>query len=236
LGANGGATRASRYVGDLSSLSEVRRLASEIRAEHPRIHVLINNAGAVFARRQQSVDGFELTLALNVLSPFLLTHLLADGLAAAAPARVVNVASDAHRGGRLDFADLEFRRHYSAFGAYSASKLALVLLTYEFARRWSGRGVDVNAVHPGFVRTNFGHNTPGALSMAVRVFEIFAKTPASGARTPLYAATAPELTGVSGRYFDRCQEVTSSKASQDRGTAARLWEHCLSAVGLSPPS
>jgi NAD(P)-dependent dehydrogenase (short-subunit alcohol dehydrogenase family) len=236
LRGTGGSARVSTIAGDLSSLGTVRQVARQILEQCPQVHALVNNAGAVFAHRRQSVDGIELTLALNVLSPFLLTELLYARLRESAPSRVVNVASDAHRGGRLRFDDLEFKRRYSAFGAYTASKLALVYLTHEFARRWAGTRVDVNAVHPGFVRTGFGHNTPGALSILIRVLGVFAKSPQAGAETLMYAATAPALTGVSGKYFARGRETPSSPESYDDAAAARIWEYCRSTVGLSTAS
>jgi NAD(P)-dependent dehydrogenase (short-subunit alcohol dehydrogenase family) len=145
-------------LADLSILTEVCRLADDFKRRHDRLDVLVNNAGAYFTTRQESAEGYEMTLALNHLSPFLLTHLLLDVLQASAPARIVTVSSDAHRQARIDFGDLQSRKGYRGFRAYSRSKLMNVLFTYELARRLAGTGVTANALHPGFVASNFGRN------------------------------------------------------------------------------
>src|SRR5512136_3320731 len=146
---------------DLTSQQQVRRLAGEFKSKYPHLHVLLNNAGGTFTTRQLSVDGIEMTLALNHLAYFLLTNLLLDTLKASAPARIINVSSDAHSRGKIDFDNLQGERSYSSFGPYGNSKLANILFTIELARRLEGTGVTVNALHPGFTNTGFGKNNPG---------------------------------------------------------------------------
>jgi NAD(P)-dependent dehydrogenase (short-subunit alcohol dehydrogenase family) len=212
-------------MADLSSQAEVRALADEFTRKYDRLHVLVNNAGALFTSYRESVDGIEMTFALNHLSYFLLTNLLLDTIKSSAPARIINVASDAHGGNHIDFNDLGYRQHYSGWTAYGASKLANILFTYELARRLAGTNVTVNAVHPGFVNTNFqnaaGLNMRGPL------------TPEQGADTQIWLAAAPELEGVTGKYFVRRRESRSSDASYDTETARRLWEVSAGMVGLS---
>ena len=220
-------------LADLTLQREVRRLASELQGAYPRVHVLINNAGAVFSKRAVTPEGFERTWALNVVAPFLLSHLLLSRLRESAPARVVNVASAAHRGVRLNFEDLQSERRYSGFGTYSRSKLALVLLTYEFARRIPARQVTVNALHPGFVATRFGLNNPGGFGALIRVLAfLFAIRPMRGARTSVYLASDPAVQDITGKYFDRCQIVASSPQSYDAAAAERLWDVLALQTGL----
>lgn len=212
-------------VGDLSRQTEVRRVASEILAHAPQVHVLINNAGALFSRREATSEGFERTWALNVVAPFLLTHLLLPALESSAPSRVVNVASAAHRGVHLDFENLQGERHYSGYRAYGRSKLALVLLTYEFSRRLIGSRVTVNALHPGFVRSGFGRNNPGGVGAVIGALSfVFGIRPPRGARTPIFLATDPSVTEVSGKYFAHERAVASSSASYDAPAGERLWD------------
>jgi NAD(P)-dependent dehydrogenase (short-subunit alcohol dehydrogenase family) len=211
-------------LADLSSQRDVRALAGEFLERHPRLGVLVNNAGAMFFERRESVDGIEMTLAVNHLAYFLLTNLLLDALKAAAPSRVVCVASDAHRMARgINFDDLQSRKRYGGFRVYSRSKLANLLFTDELARRLDGTGVTANALHPGFVSTNIfsGHGVAGWIMR--RSAALFAISPDQGARTSIYLATAPELEQVTGRYFERGREVPSSRASRDEEAASRLW-------------
>jgi NAD(P)-dependent dehydrogenase (short-subunit alcohol dehydrogenase family) len=221
-------------VADLSTMDGVRIAARGVSALDGRIDVLVNNAGAIYERRAETVDAFEQTFALNVLAPFLLTHLLRAELQTAASARVVMVDSSAHRGVRLNFSDLQTRNGYRGFRTYSRSKLALLLLTYEFARRWQGSGVHVNAVHPGFVRTGFGRNNPGVLGLAIRVASVFALNAEQGADTPFYVSASPELGEANGLYFVRRRAVASSRASYDREAGRRLWTECERLVGIAP--
>ncbi|MCI4320308.1 MAG: SDR family oxidoreductase [Thermoplasmata archaeon] len=218
------------FGADLLEMGELRSLASSLADRLDRVDVLVNNAGAVFHRRGMTRDGHERTFALNVLAPFRLTHLLAPQLRAATPARVVNVASAAHVGESLVLDDLESTRSYRGFRAYGRSKLALILLTHEFARRWAGSGVTVNALHPGFVATRFGQNNGGSFALMVRFVSFLAAIPvAKGVATQLYLATSPEVRDVSGEYFQRSRPARSSPASYDPTSAARLWELCAAA-------
>jgi NAD(P)-dependent dehydrogenase (short-subunit alcohol dehydrogenase family) len=210
-------------VADLSSQAEVRRLAAEVRDRFPGLNVLVNNAGATFGRRQETVDGLEMTLALNHLAPFLLTNLLLDLLRQNAPARVVTVSSGAHQRSALDFDDLQNRRRYSGYRVYGQSKLSNLYFTYELARRLEGSGVTANALHPGFVATNFGRRDGGLMSLVMPLAHRFALSPEKGARTLVYLAASPEVEGVSGKYFFEERPVSSSQTSYDADAARRLW-------------
>jgi retinol dehydrogenase 12 len=218
-------------VADLSLRSEVRRLASEVRARYPRLDVLVNNAGAIFTRREETSEGTEKTLALNHLGYFLLTLELLDLLKASAPSRVVNVASEAHRGTRLDFDDLENKKDYSGLRVYAQSKLMNVLFTAELARRLAGTGVTVNSLHPGVVATGFGHNTPGLFKFLVQLGAPFLTTPEKGARTLVYVATSKEVEGVTGKYFNKSREERPSPRARDPEMARKLWEASERLVG-----
>jgi NAD(P)-dependent dehydrogenase (short-subunit alcohol dehydrogenase family) len=219
-------------VADLSAQAQVRRLAQEFQERYGRLDVLVNNAGALFATRQFSIDGIEMTFALNHLGYFLLTHLLLDTLRGSAPARIVNVSSDAHRRGHMDFGDLQGQRRYGGWRAYAQSKLANVLFTYELARRLEGSGVTVNALHPGFVATRFGNNNRGLMALALRLLKLTAISPEDGAQTIIYLATAPAVEGVSGRYFVKQKAVQSSQESYDRHAAQRLWHISTELTGV----
>jgi NAD(P)-dependent dehydrogenase (short-subunit alcohol dehydrogenase family) len=223
-------------VADLSSQADVRRLAREFQDRFRRLDVLLNNAGAMFARRRESVDGIEMTFALNHLGYFLLTNLLLDRLKQSAPSRVVNVSSDAHRMVRgMDFDDLQGRRRYRAFPIYARSKLANLLFTYELARRLAGTGVSANALHPGFVATNFAAGN-GLLGWWIRrLASLVAIGPEDGARTSIYLASSPEVEGTSGRYFVKQKAVESSPASRDEAAARRLWQVSEEMTGASSP-
>jgi len=212
-------------VADLSVQAEVHKLAAEFKRKYVRLDVLINNAGAYFMRRRESADGIELTWALNHLAYFLLATSLLDVLKASAPARIVNVSSEAHRGSKLNFDDLENRRSYNGFPAYGQSKLANVLFTYELARRLAGTGVTANVLHPGFVATQFGHNNGAVVRALMRLVQRFGGlSPEQGAQTSLHLAASPEVEGVTGQYFDNRRAVPSSPASYDEAGARRLWE------------
>jgi NAD(P)-dependent dehydrogenase (short-subunit alcohol dehydrogenase family) len=213
---------------DLSVQDRVTAMAEEFRRRFERLDVLVNNAGAVFQRRQVSRDGVEMTLAVNHLAPFLLTNELLDTLRASIPARVITVSSVAHERGRLDFDDLQLRRGYRPFRAYAGSKLANVLFTYELARRMDGTGVTANAVSPGLVRTGLGDKGGWLVRLAWRLslhrYRRISVTPDEGASTIVYLAGSPDVERVTGRYFDRCVAATSSPASLDRAAWGRLWE------------
>jgi NAD(P)-dependent dehydrogenase (short-subunit alcohol dehydrogenase family) len=220
-------------LADLSSQAEVRRLARDFQARHDRLHVLVNNAGAAFKTRIESIDGIELTFALNHLAYFLLTNLLLDTIKASAPARIVNVASGAHTAVKsIDFDDLQAsRRKYGAFRVYGHSKLANLLFTRELARRLEGTGVTANAMHPGLVATNFGAKMPAVVRATFRLFGL---PPEKGARTIVYLATSPKVEGISGRYFYKQKEASTSAGAQDAEAARRLWQISETMTGLAP--
>jgi NAD(P)-dependent dehydrogenase (short-subunit alcohol dehydrogenase family) len=219
-----GATDVESIVADLSSQAEVRRLADDVRARCDRLDVLLNNAGGMFLDRRESPDGIELTLALNHLSYFLLTNQLLPLLKAGAPARIVNVASDAHRGVEIDFDDLQGRRRYRGWRAYQQSKLANILFTYELARRLEGSGLTANTLHPGFVRTRFFADFTGWPGFVTRLgAALLAIGPEEGARTSVYLASSAEVEGATGQYFVKSRPARSSPQSHDRAAADRLW-------------
>ena len=217
---------------DLSSLKEVRRLADEVLASADRVHVLLNNAGVTLPKRQLTVDGLEGTFATNHLAYFLLTGLLLPRLRDSAPARIVNVASDAHRFVRLDLNDLQNEQRYRALRVYGQSKTANLLFTQELARRIAGSGVSANALHPGGIRSNLGRSEGKALEAVRKLVGLFLKSPEEGARTSLYLACSPEVEGVSGRYYAKCRERTPAAHARDPELARRLWERSEALTGL----
>ena len=229
-----GGGQADVFVADLSSQSQVRRLAGEVLQRLSRIDVLVNNAGGYWNTRHVTADGLERTFALNHLAPFLLTSLLLDRLKHSAPARVVTVSSNVQATGRIDFDDLQGERSYSGARAYNQSKLANVLFTYELARKLLGTLVTANALHPGVVRTAFGAEDPGSVQRLFTPFmRPFMKAPGRGAATSIYLASAPDLEQVTGRYFARSKPRRSSKRSYDQAAAARLWQVSADLVGLT---
>lgn len=219
-------------VADLSSQAEVRRLAREFLDRHARLDVLLNNAGAFFSKRRTSVDGLELTLALNHMAYFLLTDLLLDPLRASAPSRVVNVASEAHRlVSKFDFDDPQGEKKYGGWHVYGQSKLANILFTTELARRLAGTGVTANCLHPGFVASNFSAGN-GAMGWIMRrAASLFAISTEDGAKTSVYLASSPEVEGVTGRYFAREKPAEPTRAAVDEVAAGRLWSLSESLAG-----
>jgi retinol dehydrogenase 14 len=213
----------SLFVADLSSQRAIRTVAAELRAALPRIDVLVNNAGLALRDRLVTEDGFENTFAVNHLAYFLLTRLLQPTLLASAPARVINVSSEAHRWGSVRFDDLMGEATYDGWKAYAQSKLANVLFTYELARRLDGTGVTANCLHPGLVGTAFASRGPSLIRILSRLARPLLRSPASGAATSVYLASAPEVATVTGRYFAGRRARRSSRASYDRALAARLW-------------
>jgi NAD(P)-dependent dehydrogenase (short-subunit alcohol dehydrogenase family) len=211
-------------LADLSSQPQIRSAAQAILRLVPRIDILVNNAGAYFAHREVSPDGIEMNLALNHLAYFSLTLRLMSSLTRSPAARIVNVSSDAHRAATMDFEDIQSTRRYDRLQAYARSKLANVLFTYELARRLEGTNITVNAVHPGAVATNIGANNSWLKTRLRNLLSRGMLSPAEGARTSLYVATAPELNGISGKYFFECRQTRSSDASYDADAATRLWE------------
>ena len=225
-------------LADLSSMAQVRRLAEEFKKKYDRLDVLINNAGATFTSREETVDGYEKTFATNHLSYFLLTTLLLDMLKASAPARIVSVASNAHMFGKINFDDLQNRSYgFQGFGAYGNSKLANIMFTYELERRLKGTAVTANVLHPGFVATGFGQNNTGLFGSGIKLIQsAFALTPQQGADTIVYLASSPAVEGVTGKYWEKRKAISSSKASYDETTAKRLWEVSEQLVNAVPES
>jgi len=226
------AGEAALFLADLSSQAEIRRLAAELRDRFPAIHVLVNNAGVVNLHRTTTVDGIETVFAVNHLGYFLLTHLLLDRLRSSAPARIVNVASDAHRFGKIDLDDLGHARRYRTMRVYGASKLANILFTYELARRLEGTGVTVNSLHPGAVATRLGQNNGRVATLLTKALKPLFRTPEQGAATAIYLASSPAVEGVSGRYFVDCREARSSRATYDTELARRLWTASAELTGI----
>lgn len=212
-------------IADLSSQASIRALAQEFRRKYSKLHVLVNNAGGVFATRKTTVDGLEYTFAFNHLAYFLLTNLLLDVLEASAPARIVNVSSGAQGMGKINFDDLQGTQRFSSQAAYNQSKLANVLFTYALARRLEGTGVSANALHPGVVRTNFGRvDTPLLWRIFFPLIDPFMLTPEKGAATAVYLAASPEVEGVSGKYFAFKKAIRSNPVSYDQAVQERLWK------------
>ena len=222
---------------DFASPPSIRAMAAAFAARYDRLDVLVNNAGVYLTGREETADGLERTFAVNHLGYFMTTLLLWDALLAAKSARVVNLSSDAHRQAKLNFDDLQNQGKYAGFRAYAQSKLANVLFTYELDRRRGDAPVTVNAVHPGFVASNFGRNNRGIVGLAMtRLVPLFAKSVAEGAATSVYLASSPEVAGVSGQYFANCRAVKSAPQSYDRAAAERLWAISEELTGLRVPA
>ena len=223
----------SLQIADLSSQVEVRKLAENFKSQHSALHVLINNAGIVPRKREVTVDGLETQFAVNYLAPFLLTNLLLDMLKSSAPARVVTVASDMHRGATIDFDDLQSERAYKPLRVYCRTKLANVLFTKELARRLQGTGVTANCLHPGVVATKLLADAMGMPRTLRPTTRLIGSSPDKGAKTSIYLATSPEVEGVSGKYFVRQKAVESSKVSYDENMASQLWRVSAELTRLS---
>jgi retinol dehydrogenase 12 len=219
---------------DLVRLADVRRFAAEFNERFPHLHVLVNNAGLILSDRQVTEDDFESTFQINHLGPFLLTHLLLDKLKASAPSRIVNVASAAHRGGRLDFADLQSERSYAKMRVYGTTKLCNILFAQELARRLEGTGVTAYSLHPGTVRTGFGKDgdTKGFFALGVKIIGPFILTAAGGAKTSIHVASTPGIERYSGSYFQRSKVAKPSSAARDEESARRLWEASTQLLGI----
>jgi NAD(P)-dependent dehydrogenase (short-subunit alcohol dehydrogenase family) len=222
---------AETLVCDLASQKQIRAAADEYRRRHDTLDVLVNNAGGIFMRREVTDDGLERTFAVDHLGYFLFTNLLLD-LIRHSRGRVVNVASEASRIGRIDFDDLQGERKYNGARAYAQAKLANILFSNELARRLEGSGATSNALHPGGVASRFGQNDNGWFTIAVKLARPFLVSEEKGAQTPIWLATAPEVAGVSGRYFVRKKEKTPPRAALDQAAARRLWEVSAKVCGL----
>lgn len=212
-------------LADLSSQKEIRALAQQFHEKYDRLDVLVNNAGATFGKRLESVDGIEMTFALNHLGYFLLTNLLRETLEASRPSRVINVSSSLHKLGKIDFDNIPLEKGYARSKAYQRSKLANIGFTYEMARRLCSCEVTVNAMNPGLVNTNVGQVAGGvAAKMKGLVDRIAGLTPEEGAQTIIYLATSPDVVGVTGRYFVKEKSIPSSKVTYDLDFCRRLWD------------
>lgn len=224
-------------VADLSSQNDIRELAAQFKSKFDRLDVLVNNAGAKFVKRLMTVDGYEMTFALNHLAYFHLTQLLLEDLQASGNARIINVASGAHGGSEIDFDDLQNEKHYIGKRAYNQSKLANILFTYELSRRLEGKRVTVNAMAPGGVITNFCRNN-GWISWAKHVTaHILARNligPQKAAETIVYLATSPDVKSVTGKYFFDKKQVASSAVSYNKDSAKKLWDLSLAITGCPP--
>jgi len=217
---------------DLSSQREVRRLAAEVLKSEEHLHVLVNNAGLILGRRILTGDEIETTFAVNHLAPFLLTQLLVDRLLVSAPARVVTVASDAHRGSRIDFEDPSGERKFSSMGAYGQSKLANILFTTELARRLDGTGVTATCLHPGVVRTGFGREGSPLIRTFFKLAGAFLLTPERGADTAIWLASSSDVEGASGGYYEKRRLAQASREGRDAAAAERLWTLSERMTGL----
>lgn len=222
----------SLMLADLSSLESVRNLAAAFLQSGRQLHVLVNNAGLIISSRTVTKDGLETTFEVNYLSPFLLTLLLLEKLRSSAPSRIVNVSSDAHTSGHIDFDDLQGEKRYGGMRAYSQSKLAQILFTSALAKRLMGTGVTVNCVHPGAVATNWATKSAGALSIGVRLAHPFMLSPEKGADTVVYLASSPEVADVTGRYFTKRHPIEPTTEARDEAVGERLWQVSLKLAGL----
>ena len=209
-------------LADLSLVEQTRRAGEAIAVAHPRIDVLVNNAGLITARRQMTAEGHETILAVNHLAPFVLTNALDQALRNGAPARVVDVGSTASDRARLDLEDMEGERSWGAMRAYCRAKLALMMATFERARRLQGTGVTVNVVHPGVVATRWGH-VPGPIGVGVKLIRPFLLTAEQGADTPLHLALSPLVAGQTGQYWKRRRPARPNRQALDATLVRQLW-------------
>ncbi len=225
-------------LADYSDLQQVRDMAGAFNEQYSRLDVLVNNAGAFFNRRRPTPYGVEMTFVVNHLAPFLLTNLLLETLKSSAPARILNLSSDAHKQGTMDFDDLGFERGYFGIKAYGRSKLATNLFTYELARRLAGTGITVNAVHPGHVATDIWKNDFSFIGPALKwATGLFSLSPEQGADNSIYLASSPEVEGVTGKYFVKREAVPSAPLSYDEDVARQLWdvsENLVQSLAVQP--
>jgi retinol dehydrogenase 12 len=212
------------FIADLSSIADVKRVGDEIAKKYDRIDVLINNAGAINMERETTVDGYEKTFATNHLAYFVLTDKLLPSLKNAPSARIINVASEAHRRGSIDFDDLHFEKRWSGMNAYFASKLANILFTAELARRLEGTKVTANSLHPGTIASGFMTNNTGLVALGWKIISPFMASSEQGAKTTIFLASDPSVEGVTGKYFEKCKERKPSRKARDMAAAHRLWQ------------
>lgn len=223
----------SFFIADLSSFASIRKLAADFLAKYDRLDVLVNNAGAYNARRELTVDGYERTFATNHLGYFLVATLLLPALERAGHARIVNVSSGAHRSAPLDFNDLQAAKSYSSWFQYGRSKLANIYFTRELARRTAGKGITVNALHPGFVASDF-LSKGGIWAVLQPIGNLFAVSVPAGARTGVYLASSPDVEGVTGKYFYKCKEARVKAFKGEDEAARRLWDESEKLVAAVP--
>jgi NAD(P)-dependent dehydrogenase (short-subunit alcohol dehydrogenase family) len=223
------------HYADLSRLADMKQVATEIAASEPRIDVLINNAGALFNSRMVTPDGLEMTFATNHMAYFVMTALLRERLLVSVPARIVNTASNAHQGAKLDLDDLQSAKSYLGFGVYGRSKLCNILFTRELARRLQGAGVTANCLHPGFVATRFGDESGGLLGPLVRVAKAIAISPEKGAETIVYLASAPQVAQTTGAYFVKSRVAQPTQTARDDALARKLWDKTVAIAGIDWP-
>jgi NAD(P)-dependent dehydrogenase (short-subunit alcohol dehydrogenase family) len=231
--AEGGGAPVATLRCDFSSMASIREASAEAGARFPRIHVLVANAGGVSPVRRVTVDGLEQIFAVNHLGYFLMVNLLLGSLKAAAPSRVVVVASAAHLRARLDFDDLQLTRNWEVSRAYSRSKLANVLFAQELARRLQGSGVTVNSLHPGASATRIWSDATVWLKPVLAVARWFMLTPEQGAEGIVHLAASPELSGKTGGYYDRTRQASPSRWAEDPELGRRLWEASEKLTGLA---
>ena len=221
-------------LADLSSQQSIRQLVADFKQRYTRLHVLINNAGTFALTRRETVDGLEMSFAVNVLAPFLLTNLLLDVIKASAPARIVNVSSNLQAKNYLKLDDLLSKQRYRPMLGYAQSKIAVVLFTYELARRLEGTGVTANCLHPGFVATNIAQRDLALPArLATKLIFRFGTSPEIGAKTSLYLATSPDVEGVTGKYFEKSVPRRSAPLSYDESLQQQLWKACTQLTGLT---
>ena len=220
------------HYADLARLAEMKRVAAVIAAAEPRVDILINNAGAMFANREVTKDGFEKTFATDHLSYFVLTAGLRERLLAAAPSRIINTASHAHKTAQFDIGDLQTTKNYTSFQAYGRAKLANILFTRELARRTAGTGVTANCLHPGFVATRFGDEAGGLIGHVIGLAKVLAISPEEGAKTLIYLATSPDVAAKSGEYFYKSRRTAPARAGRDDAVARALWEKSVALTGV----
>jgi NAD(P)-dependent dehydrogenase (short-subunit alcohol dehydrogenase family) len=224
--------RLGLHLANFEILDDVRALCGKVLNLYPAVHVLINNAGAIYETWRRTPDGFEATWQVNHLAPFLLTNLLLDRLIASAPARVVTVASGSHKGARINFESIDARHGYTMLKAYGRSKLANVLFAFELARRLAGRNITSNCLHPGMVATHIG-NRGGIIGLTWQLMKPFLLTPAQGAATTLYLAGSPEVAHITGRYFVDSRIASPDPIARNRELQSRLWDLSAAMTGLA---
>jgi NAD(P)-dependent dehydrogenase (short-subunit alcohol dehydrogenase family) len=219
---------------DLSSMDSIRRFAEEFSAKYDRLDVLINNAGVVLYKRQVTVDGFERTLAVDYLAPFLLTNMLLPLLKKSAPSRIINISSGLQNSGKVNFDDLQSEKNYSGMRVYANAKLMIVMFTYELARRLQGTGVTANVVLPGFVATNLGKNSGSRTqSLMFKLMRPFQMSASKAAETPIYLAFSKDVENTTGKCFSKMKETATASISYDQQLQKRLWNETAKILGLS---